>query len=200
MRISANNPGSAVHANGTGQRYNATGRDSPAAAGNEPAARDSQVAAARKLQQLRSRDREVRAHEQAHRAAGGDHVGPAQYDYRRGPDGRLYAVDGEVSADLGRAESPAATLEKMETLRRAALAPAEPSAQDRRVAAQAAVKAAAAAAELRAGGAVEGDYYERGRPDPSAAVLPPAVRAFAQVAAADRGELLSVGGRLDTFA
>ena len=89
------------------------------------------------LQELKKKDREVRAHERAHRAAGGTLTGPAQYEYVRGPDGQQYAVSGEVSIDVSRANSAAATAEKMEAVIRAALAPANPSAQDLAVAAQA---------------------------------------------------------------
>ena len=86
---------------------------------------------------MKKKDREVRAHERAHRAAGGTLTGPAQYEYVRGPDGQQYAVSGEVSIDVSRANSAAATAEKMEAVIRAALAPANPSAQDLAVAAQA---------------------------------------------------------------
>jgi hypothetical protein len=91
------------------------------------------------LRQLRARDREVRAHEAAHAAAGGQHVvaGP-RFDFQRGPDGRLYAVGGSVQLDTSPVPGdPRATLEKAEQIRRAALAPAQPSGQDRRVAADA---------------------------------------------------------------
>lgn len=89
------------------------------------------------LQELKKTDREVRAHERAHRAAGGTLTGPAQFEYVRGPDGQQYAVSGEVSIDVSRGNSAAATAEKMEAVIRAALAPADPSAQDLAVAAQA---------------------------------------------------------------
>lgn len=93
---------------------------------------------ARELEQLKQRDREVRAHEQAHQAAGGQHAGGATYTYQVGPDGRRYAVGGEVPIDLSAEDNPAATITKMQQVQRAALAPADPSAQDRQVAAQAA--------------------------------------------------------------
>ncbi|GAA6134003.1 hypothetical protein NBRC116188_07920 [Oceaniserpentilla sp. 4NH20-0058] len=92
----------------------------------------------RQLQKLAERDREVRAHEQAHQSVGGQYAGAMSFTYVRGPDGQNYAVGGEVSIDTGKvANDPQATLDKAETIRRAALAPAEPSSQDRRVAAQA---------------------------------------------------------------
>lgn len=90
------------------------------------------------LAELKARDREVRAHEAAHQAVGGQYAGAISYVYERGPDGAQYAVGGEVSIDTTPVEGdPQATIEKMRTVRAAALAPAEPSAQDRAVAAQA---------------------------------------------------------------
>lgn len=89
------------------------------------------------VNRLKKRDEEVRRHESAHASAGGPFAGVATYEYQRGPDGRLYAVGGEVKIDVTSAGSPEATIRKMETIKRAALAPADPSAQDRAVAAAA---------------------------------------------------------------
>ncbi len=91
------------------------------------------------LFKLRQRDREVRAHEQAHLLAAGPYArGGPHYEYVRGPDGRLYAVGGEVKIDTSPIPgNPKATLEKARTIKRAALAPAHPSPQDRMVALQA---------------------------------------------------------------
>jgi hypothetical protein len=101
------------------------------------------------ISQLSARDREVRAHEQAHSAVGGKYAGAPSYTFTRGPDGRSYAVGGEVSIDVGAiANDPAATIRKMEQVQRAALAPAEPSSQDRSIAARAQVLAAQARTEL----------------------------------------------------
>jgi len=93
----------------------------------------------RELENLQARDREVRAHEAAHKAAAGSLArGGTSYEFETGPDGRRYAVGGEVSIDTSRvAGDPQATLVKAQTIRRAANAPAQPSAQDRAVAAQA---------------------------------------------------------------
>jgi len=90
------------------------------------------------ISELAARDREVRAHEQAHAAIGGRYAGAPQYTYQRGPDGVSYAVGGEVSIDVSEAATPQETILKMQVVRRAALAPAEPSSQDRRVASRAA--------------------------------------------------------------
>ncbi len=91
----------------------------------------------REIRQLSARDREVRAHEAAHAAVGGQYAGAPSYEFERGPDGVSYAVGGEVSIDTGRAATPEQTVQKAQVVRRAALAPAEPSSQDRRVAAMA---------------------------------------------------------------
>lgn len=93
----------------------------------------------RELQDLRQRDMEVWAHEQAHVAAGGRYVTKApSYEYETGPDGQRYAVGGEVSIDTSPVPGdPRATMEKAGVIVRAALAPAHPSPQDQRVAAQA---------------------------------------------------------------
>lgn len=90
------------------------------------------------VQELEARDREVRQHEQAHASVGGQHTGAPSLEYTRGPDGRMYATGGEVSVDTSAvANDPQATVEKMRTVIAAALAPAEPSTQDRQVAAKA---------------------------------------------------------------
>jgi hypothetical protein len=101
------------------------------------------------IRQLSQRDDVVRAHEQAHSSVGGQYAGAAQYSYQRGPDGVNYAVGGEVPIDVGTINgNPQATLAKMQIVQRAALAPAEPSSQDRRVAALASQQASQARAEI----------------------------------------------------
>ena len=61
----------------------------------------------------------------------------AAFVSNRGPDGKMYAVGGEVKIDTSRENDPEATIRKMQQVRRAALAPTPPSATDRSVAAQA---------------------------------------------------------------
>jgi hypothetical protein len=104
----------------------------------------------RQIQELVVRDRQVRDHERAHTAVGGQYAGPPRYTFERGPDGINYAVAGEVSISAGAVTGdPAATIQKAQVVRRAALAPTEPSAQDRSVAAQAAHIESQARVELR---------------------------------------------------
>ncbi|MDX1756763.1 MAG: putative metalloprotease CJM1_0395 family protein [Marinobacter sp.] len=117
-----------------------------AKAGDESASPRDSTAATRRQEQaelqelarLKARDREVRAHEQAHQSVGGQYASAPSYTYQRGPDGVQYAVGGEVNIDIAPvADNPQATIDKMRTVRAAALAPAEPSGQDRAVAAEA---------------------------------------------------------------
>ncbi|HET8711035.1 MAG TPA: putative metalloprotease CJM1_0395 family protein [Spongiibacteraceae bacterium] len=89
--------------------------------------------------ELAATDREVHAHEAAHQAVGGTLAGAASFRFVTGPDGVRYAVGGEVPISFQtEANDPEATLRNAEQVRAAALAPAQPSAQDRNVAAQAA--------------------------------------------------------------
>jgi hypothetical protein len=99
------------------------------------------------VQKLRQIDRQVRAHEAAHKAAGAGLTGAVTYEFVRGPDGRQYAVAGEVSIDVSPAQTPEQTIAKAKRIQAAALAPADPSSQDRAVAAQAAQMAAKAQIE-----------------------------------------------------
>jgi SprA family protein len=92
----------------------------------------------KQLIELRQRDREVHAHEQAHKNSGGAFAGSIRLSYQMGPDGKRYAVEGSVPIDVSPvAGDPAATLRKMEVVHRAATAPTSPSGPDRQVAAQA---------------------------------------------------------------
>lgn len=100
--------------------------------------RQQQQAQDAKIAALKQRDQEVRTHEQSHAAAGGQYAGAPTYEYTTGPDKQRYITDGEVSIDVSEAATAQQTIEKMRQVRRAALAPAEPSMQDRSVAAEAA--------------------------------------------------------------
>ena len=107
--------------------------------------------AQRVVVQLKARDREVRSHEQAHLAAAGPYAtGGPSYTYTTGPDGQRYAVGGEVGIDTSPVpDDPEATIRKAQVIRAAASAPADPSGQDRQVAAAASKMEAQATQELR---------------------------------------------------
>lgn len=101
------------------------------------------------IEELKVRDREVKAHEQAHKSVGGQYTGAVSYSYQSGPDGKRYAVGGEVPIDVSPIPGdPQATITKMTVVKAAATAPAEPSTQDQLVAAQAARQLAEAQSDL----------------------------------------------------
>ncbi|WP_019029291.1 putative metalloprotease CJM1_0395 family protein [Colwellia piezophila] len=103
------------------------------------------------INQLQKRDKEVRTHELAHATVGGAATGSPAYTFEIGPDGKKYAVGGEVAVDLSSvAGDPQATITKMKKVHAAALAPTNPSIQDTRVAANAAKIILAAQSELLA--------------------------------------------------
>lgn len=143
--------------------------DPAAPRGNDgrPLSREEQ----RVVRELQARDREVRAHEAAHQAAGAGLASGASYTYQTGPDGRQYAVGGEVQIDTGAERDPRATIAKMQRVIAAALAPAEPSPQDRAVAAAARATMAEAQRQL-----LEQERAEReaGNAETAGASAPPA--------------------------
>jgi hypothetical protein len=150
----------------------AQGRESVAQGGDQAAQdatvkrraeQERQQAEREQIQILAARDREVRAHEQAHAAVAGQYGSSPTYSFVRGPDGVSYAVGGEVKIDTSPIPGdPEATLRKAQQLRRAANAPAEPSSQDSSVAALAAQMEQQARAELREQQAIEAEERRDG--------------------------------------
>ncbi|WP_321334514.1 putative metalloprotease CJM1_0395 family protein [Breoghania sp.] len=146
------------------------------AAGSPSTAKDTNAAASpgeltedeeKQVRELKKRDAEVKAHERAHNAAGGIYAGAPTYETTRGPDGRTYAVGGEVAIDTSPAGSPQATIAKADQIVRAALAPADPSPQDLRVAAaarQMRAEAQAALLQLQAEEAAQEDEESEAAP------------------------------------
>lgn len=124
----------------------------------------------KQVQELKARDREVRAHEQAHARVGGAYASAPTYTFQQGPDGKRYAVGGEVQIDTSRERTPEATIRKMRVVIAAALAPAEPSGQDLKVAQQARSQLSEAQTKLRQQKAEElkgedGDNQGAGAPE-----------------------------------
>ena len=110
------------------------------------------------IDKLKVRDADVKAHEGAHRAAAGAYGGSPSYTYQKGPDGANYAIGGEVSIDTSPIpKNPSATIAKEEQVMRAALAPADPSGQDAKVAAAAAAVIAQTIASKTSGTDSGGD-------------------------------------------
>ncbi|CAM1378840.1 putative metalloprotease CJM1_0395 family protein [Fretibacterium fastidiosum] len=105
------------------------------------------------VQELKQIEREVIAHEAAHMVAAGALGGGVSYTYTAGPDGKRYITGGEVPIQIQQGATPEETLRNMQQVQRAALAPADPSGQDRQVAARAAAMAAQARSEIASEGA-----------------------------------------------
>ncbi|WP_246831046.1 putative metalloprotease CJM1_0395 family protein [Nautilia sp. PV-1] len=70
----------------------------------------------------------------AHQAAGGGFAGAPSYTTVKGPDGKEYAVGGEVPIKIVKGKTPDETIKNMRQIKAAALAPADPSPQDLKVA------------------------------------------------------------------
>jgi hypothetical protein len=115
----------------------------------QQSAQKAELAQAAQINQLSKRDAEVKSHEQAHASVGGAHAQSPSFTYEKGPDGRRYAVDGEVQIDVSVVNGDAqATLNKMMKVYAAAMAPVQPSMADIRVAAEALQKMNEAREEL----------------------------------------------------
>jgi len=91
------------------------------------------------VKDLSARDSEVKAHEIAHQSASGGLAGAASYTYQQGPDGKMYAIGGEVPISSPTASSPEEALANAKKVVAAALAAGSPSPQDYSVAASASV-------------------------------------------------------------
>lgn len=102
------------------------------------------------IAQLKAIEEKVKAHEAAHKAVGGAMTGPVSYSYTRGPDGKNYITGGEVPISISSGKTPQETISRMQQVIQAALAPADPSPQDRAVAGQAAAQQQEARQQLAA--------------------------------------------------
>jgi hypothetical protein len=101
------------------------------------------------VRELKQRDQKVRQHEMAHlTASGGLAQGGPNYTYQKGPDGQNYAIGGHVNIDISPGKTPTETLQKAQIIQAAATAPADPSGQDRAIAAKASQMAMSARMEL----------------------------------------------------
>lgn len=101
------------------------------------------------LAKLKITDAEVKRHENAHKAmAAGLQTSGPNYEYETGPDGKKYAVAGDVNISYQKSSDPEVNLKNAQKLKAAALAPADPSAQDRSVARKADMEIAKAKQEI----------------------------------------------------
>lgn len=138
MNISGVSPSGNLYASTANQ---GRGVSSPTATGGRTSSQASQQLTPdeqKQVQKLKERDRQVRQHEQAHMTAGAGLVtSGASFTYQKGPDGVNYVIGGEVSISTSPGRTPDETIQRARQIRAAALAPADPSGQDRAVAAQA---------------------------------------------------------------
>lgn len=91
----------------------------------------------RLVKDLATRDSEVKAHEAAHQAAGGGMTGAVSYTYQQGPDGKMYAIGGEVSISMPTGSTPEETIKNARQIAASAMAAGNPSPQDFAVASSA---------------------------------------------------------------
>ena len=105
--------------------------------------------ARKQVEELKQIERKVEAHEQAHKSVGGQFAGSMSYSYTQGPDGRRYKTGGEVSISIPSDDDPQKLIAQLMQVKRAALAPADPSPQDIKVAGIVDGKLQVARAKLR---------------------------------------------------
>ena len=111
-----------------------------------PISEQSEVKA--EIKELELTEEEVIVHEQAHKAVGGGVTGSITYTHTEGPDGKRYINGGEVSINTKEGATAEETLKILEKIKAAALAPADPSPQDLRVAASATAQIQQTRAEI----------------------------------------------------
>jgi hypothetical protein len=100
------------------------------------------------VSRLERTEREVTAHENAHKTSAGRFGGPISYTYTTGPDGKRYITGGEVPIHTPATSDPEEALSNARQVMRAAMAPADPSGQDIAVAASAAAVISDAGARM----------------------------------------------------
>ncbi|MCP4134283.1 MAG: hypothetical protein GY754_25135 [bacterium] len=83
------------------------------------------------VDRLRKRDKDVRVHEGSHTTSSGVRaIGGPRYTYAMGPDGKPYAIGGEVTIVVGASSTANDAISKARDLRNAALSTGSPSPQD----------------------------------------------------------------------
>lgn len=118
-----------------GTAQSASRQAAPESRKNTVAPRELTPEEKRIVAELQQIDRRVRDHERAHLAAGrGVITSTADFTYTYGPDGRAYAIAGEVGIDTSPESKPEDNIYKGQRIQAAALAPRDPSPTDYRVA------------------------------------------------------------------
>lgn len=155
-------PSGEAPSDSSGNRSDGSGpEDAPAP--TSPGEAELSESEQRTLQELKRIDDRVRSHEQSHLAAAGQYArGGISLEYVTGPDGQRYAVGGSVELDTGEAATPQETIRKMQQVKQAATAPANPSPQDQQVAVEATRKLAEARSKTQESGGSEGSGETNG--------------------------------------
>lgn len=130
------------------QKATSTKEESQSNASN-PSNATNEMKLAAEIRRLVVVENHVKQHEAAHMAVGGEFAGTASYSYTTGPDGKRYISGGEVSISIPSTDDKKEAIRMLEQVKRAALAPADPSAQDQSTAASASAKQSALRAELK---------------------------------------------------
>lgn len=124
----------------SGRDANAAGKsDSATQAGSSgPAPGQLSEEEKRVVAELQARDREVRNEEQRHAATAGQFGGQPQYVFKRGPDGKMYAVEGKVQVNVNVSGTPEDQEKALRRVQAAAVSVQSPSSGDSRAVAGAA--------------------------------------------------------------
>lgn len=131
------------------EQQSGNGSESEREGNSQPADEELTPQEQREVSELKTTDAEVKAHEHAHKAAAaGLSTSAPNYEYETGPDGKKYVVAGDVNVSYRSSSDPEVNLKNAQQLRAAALAPADPSSQDRKVAMQAEREIAQARQEI----------------------------------------------------
>lgn len=117
---------------------NATSTDASSGGVAPPAPGQLTDAEKRIVAELQARDREVRNEEQRHAATAGQFGGEPQYVFKRGPDGKLYAVEGKVAINAQVSGTPEDQEKALRRIQAAAVSVQSPSSGDTRAVAGAA--------------------------------------------------------------
>ena len=113
------------------------------------ASRELSEAELRELSRLQRRDDQMRLHEQVHVAKSADGALRRSFTYVRGADNKTYAVSNSLKADFTPVPNdPEATVDKMKSIKRAALSDEARTPQSSLVAGQAAARERVAAEQI----------------------------------------------------
>lgn len=103
---------------------------------------------ANEIKRLQEQENNVISHERSHMQSGGEFSGSPSYLYTRGPDGKVYISGGEVKMYVPATDDYDKLIQSLQKVKRAAMAPPDPSPQDSKTAAMASAKEASVRQEI----------------------------------------------------